>query len=97
MGSCAFWTRVGGVIAPQLLFLDKFGSKGLPLILFGVVLLIGGLLTILLPETLGRKLPDTIEDAENFGNHSNSKQGDGENGEEMVRLDEKDGEIDRMI
>ena len=83
MGSCAFWTRVGGVIAPQLLFLDKFGSKGLPLVLFGVVVLVGGLLTIMLPETLGRKLPDTIEDAENFGNHSNS---DGENSEEMEQL-----------
>ena len=89
MGSCAFWTRVGGVIAPQLLFLDKFGSKGLPLIMFGVVVLVGGLLTIMLPETLGRKLPDTIDDAEHFGSHSSM-----ENGEEMEQLNGKKAKMD---
>lgn len=38
----------------------------MPLIIFGAVTLLGGILTFILPETRGTKLPDTIEDAENF-------------------------------
>ena len=37
----------------------------MPIILFGVLCLGGGILTVLLPETRTRKLPDTIEDVEN--------------------------------
>ena len=41
-------------------------GKAIPLTLFGVVIFVAGLLTLNLPETLGKKLPETIEDAENF-------------------------------
>ena len=41
-------------------------GKAIPLTLFGVVTFVAGLLTLILPETLGKKLPETIEDAENF-------------------------------
>lgn len=64
MGACAFWTRVGGVVAPQLIVLGTEGRKSLPLIIFGVVTMVGGFLTIPLPETLGTKLPDNIDDVE---------------------------------
>ncbi|KAL3856232.1 hypothetical protein ACJMK2_011009 [Sinanodonta woodiana] len=64
MGTCAFWTRVGGVVAPQILLIDQFANKAVPLILFGAVTLLGGILTLLLPETRDRKLPDTVEDVE---------------------------------
>lgn len=39
----------------------------LPLLIFGVLALIGGLMSMVLPETLNKKLPETIEEGEQFG------------------------------
>ena len=41
--------------------------RPLPLLIYGALALCGGLLSLLLPETLNKKLPDTIEDGELFG------------------------------
>lgn len=38
----------------------------LPLFLFGMVSLIGGVLSFVLPETLGQKLPDTVRYLKKF-------------------------------
>ena len=39
----------------------------MPPIVFGIMPLIGAILCILLPETAGCELPETLEDGENFG------------------------------
>ena len=41
--------------------------RPMPQLIFGVVATVAGLLTLILPETLGHKMPDTVEEAENFG------------------------------
>ncbi|CAH1795062.1 unnamed protein product [Owenia fusiformis] len=64
VGACAFWARVGSLIAPQILLLGDYYFTELPLIVYGSVAILGGFLTLLLPETLHSKLPDTIEEAE---------------------------------
>ena len=38
-----------------------------PLIVYGVLAFSAGTISLLLPETLNKKLPETIEDGENFG------------------------------
>lgn len=41
--------------------------SGLPALIFGVTSLVSGALTVLVPETAGTRLPDTIREAENIG------------------------------
>ena len=45
-----------------------FGTA-LPLIIFGGLSVIAGVLALFLPETKGKILPETIEDAEQFGKY----------------------------
>lgn len=44
-----------------------------PLLTVGILCLIGGLLVLILPETLGRCLPDRIASVENIIDDSNCK------------------------
>ncbi|XP_062407014.1 organic cation transporter protein [Sardina pilchardus] len=61
MGSmCA---RAGGVIAPTI-YLLKSLSQQAPMVVFGLCPLVGAALTLLLPETANKALPDTIEEVE---------------------------------
>lgn len=71
MGVACLFARVGGMISPYIADLNNavdgpFG-KALPLIVFGASTVAGGLLCLWLPETLNRHLPETLDDATNFG------------------------------
>lgn len=66
VGTMSTVARVGALLAPFVPLLDTV-YKPLPLLLFGSVSFVGGILAILLPETLGEKLPDTVEEAERLG------------------------------
>jgi len=71
MGVSCLFARVGGMISPFIADLNNemdgsFG-KALPLIVFGASTVAGGILCLWLPETLNKHLPETLEDATNFG------------------------------
>ncbi|ELU14225.1 hypothetical protein CAPTEDRAFT_220884 [Capitella teleta] len=66
VGTCSFWTRMGGVLAPQVLTLGKVTFTQLPFIIFGCLSLVGAFVSLRLPETKDCSLPDTIEEAENM-------------------------------
>ncbi|KAM3968293.1 organic cation transporter protein [Aphomia sociella] len=58
--------RVGSVLAPLTPPLADYWS-GIPSMLFGIMAIIAAVLTLTQPETLGLKVPDTFEDAEQLG------------------------------
>ncbi|KAG5671643.1 hypothetical protein PVAND_001834 [Polypedilum vanderplanki] len=54
--------RIGALLSPFAPFLAKY-YEPLPYIVFGATALFGGLIYLSLPETLNKKLPNTVEDA----------------------------------
>lgn len=73
MGASSSCARVGGMVSPYIADLSTlvgghFG-QALPLVVFGASSVIAGLLSLILPETLGTNLPETIEDGKEFPNH----------------------------
>jgi len=64
MGGCTFWTRVGGMVAPQILLISQYTFKELPFLVFGGLSLVAAGVSLLLPETRGIRLPDTVEEVE---------------------------------
>ncbi|XP_034238416.1 organic cation transporter protein [Thrips palmi] len=66
LGAASTSARVGGVLAPYFNLLADYW-RPLPLLIFGSLALISGCLALLLPETLNKKLPETIADGEQFG------------------------------
>ncbi|GLH00664.1 Organic cation transporter protein [Gryllus bimaculatus] len=66
LGTCSMFGGLGITVAPQTPLLSRY-MEALPLLLFGGMSLATAVLALLLPETVGTKLPDTVEEAENIG------------------------------
>jgi len=72
VGVCSLMARIGGFSAPFIATsLPKVAGTAAPYLVMGGFSILGGLLSLLLPETLGSNLPDTMEDIENI--KANSK------------------------
>lgn len=95
LGAASMVARIGGILAPFVNMLADVW-KPFPLIIFGSLALVGGLVSLLLPETLNKKLPETVEEGELFGKRVDKVKrmedggaGDALNEEEAQRLTEK--------
>lgn len=66
MGTASMFTRIGSIVAPFVTSLSE-NEHWLPPVIFGVTPLIAAAVVFLLPETRGIRLPDSIQDGENFG------------------------------
>ncbi|XP_054752662.1 organic cation transporter protein-like [Lytechinus pictus] len=95
MGMCSMFSRISGILAPLILTLARIWTP-LPLVIYGSVSVIAGLLTLFLPETLGQKLPETIEEGENFGiNSDEDKSSSGKNGIYILNQEGKEDKKDK--
>ena len=63
LGPCSLWSRLGGIIAPVITNVQH-SSKSLPLLIFGICGIVASIAALFLPETAGKNLPETVEDAE---------------------------------
>ena len=61
MGYCYVVSRFGTILAPYFLLVGNLAP-----VIFGFFALIAGLLSLLLPETLGQDLPETLKEGENL-------------------------------
>ncbi|KAM3602215.1 uncharacterized protein V6R79_026438 [Siganus canaliculatus] len=65
LGTCSMASRIGSIVAPYFIYLRSY-SMSLPYILMGCLTLLSGLLSLLLPESHGKSLPDTIAHMQRF-------------------------------
>jgi len=66
IGSSSMCARVGSIIAPYIGRELGRSSPAAPVIIFGVTSVLAGVLVLLLPETRNTKLPDTMQEGEEF-------------------------------
>ncbi|XP_015204967.2 organic cation/carnitine transporter 2 [Lepisosteus oculatus] len=59
VGACSMFSRIGSIIAPYFTYMGSH-DKFLPYILMGSLTVFSGVLALLLPESFGMPLPDTI-------------------------------------
>ncbi|KAL4233279.1 hypothetical protein ACF0H5_007963 [Mactra antiquata] len=71
LGAASLFARLGTMVAPYIVVwgesYDGTMREALPLLIFGIVSLISGFMSLMLPETLNTHLPDTVQDGDRFG------------------------------
>eukprot|EP00057_Strongylocentrotus_purpuratus_P021880 XP_011676354.1 PREDICTED: organic cation transporter protein [Strongylocentrotus purpuratus] len=65
IGNCSMFARIASIVAPLILLLSKYWAP-LPLVIYGSMAVIAALSALALPETRGKKLPETLEEGEKF-------------------------------
>ncbi|CAF4076424.1 unnamed protein product, partial [Rotaria sordida] len=67
MGLCSMIARIGAILGTTSNDMLARLWINLPTVLYGIVSLVGALVVLMLPETLNKPLPQTIEDTEQMG------------------------------
>ncbi|KAK3699884.1 hypothetical protein QZH41_016552 [Actinostola sp. cb2023] len=65
LGVGSMTSRVGGIIAPYIVYLNDF-MQNLPFVVFGVMAFTAGFVALFLPETLFSPMPQTVDQVESW-------------------------------
>ncbi|XP_068082755.1 organic cation transporter protein isoform X2 [Anabrus simplex] len=66
LGVGSMCARLSGALTPLITLLDSF-DRTLPSVIFASIAVLSGLLSLILPETLNKGMPQTLQDGEDFG------------------------------
>ncbi|XP_054750637.2 organic cation transporter protein-like [Lytechinus pictus] len=66
LGMCTLCSNMSNILAPLILLLSDVWIP-FPLVIFGAFAIVGAALAYFLPETRGKKIPETMEEGENIG------------------------------
>lgn len=72
-GYCGFWSRVGSLIAPQIVSWTELVNPAFPMFLMGALLALSGGLLFLLPETLKVEMLNTVQDVDDLWGKNKNK------------------------
>ncbi|XP_076243258.1 organic anion transporter 3 [Calliopsis andreniformis] len=64
LGICTIFAKIGSLCTPHFLLSGKYFPVTIPVIIIGMLCLVSGGLALILPETMNKVLPDTVEDSE---------------------------------
>ncbi|XP_007943898.1 solute carrier family 22 member 13 [Orycteropus afer afer] len=86
MGLVAIFSRIGGILSPLVILLEEYHAA-IPMLIYGSLPIMAGLLCALLPETRGQTLKDTIKDMEQASHERSAKPVHSEKGTEAIERD----------
>ena len=72
IGSCSCIARLGAILALVLQLLSAYYLPA-PMLILGVVALVAGIMALYFPETVGNKLPETMEEAIHIGENNSNR------------------------
>jgi len=64
VGMASTFARIGSISAPYIVDLLGFVHAGIPVVIFGLASTSAGLFSLMLPETLNKKLPESVAEVE---------------------------------
>ncbi|XP_028277243.1 solute carrier family 22 member 5-like [Parambassis ranga] len=73
MGCCSMAARIGSIVSPFIIHLGRY-FKVLPYIVMGVLAISGALVCLILPETFGKALPETIPEMQHICRRGGNKE-----------------------
>ncbi|CAG2102725.1 unnamed protein product [Medioppia subpectinata] len=79
IGSCSIAARIGSILAPFVREMSEHYNFVISMMVFGLLALMATLLTLFLPETKDRDIPDNIMDVEELHDLSGSNSADSDN------------------
>ncbi|XP_041808727.1 solute carrier family 22 member 4-like [Chelmon rostratus] len=93
MGCCSMAARVGTILSPFIIYLGQY-YKALPYILMGSLAISGAFLCLLLPESYGKVLPETLSQMQQICGRRRGKEGkEAENGESTAEYQSKESKL----